>query len=293
MTTEKGPPCTRRARPLQWKKIVRALGLITSLGILVIATMLFFEDKFIFFPERYPNGDWEAPVRERIPVQDVFLKTSSNATLHGWYIPSPKSPLILIYFHGNAGNITHRWDWAKRLRSLNTNIFLFDYRGYGKSSGTPTEKNLYEDAQRVYKYITKERKYQPHQIILYGESLGTAPACYLASQHKVRALILRSPFTNAKDMAEKILPLPFVQHIIRSRLPNDEYIQQAKCPVLVIHAGDDHVVPLWQGERVFQLAPDPKALIRLPDGNHNTIEEKHGETLLHEMNKFIEQTSTQ
>jgi fermentation-respiration switch protein FrsA (DUF1100 family) len=274
------------------KKILRTCAWLALILLLTVTTMLIFEEKFIFFPERYPSGDWEAPARDHVPAEDVFIPTPDGAQLHGWYIPTPDRKTTLLYFHGNAGNITHRWDWAKQLRTLKINVLLFDYRGYGKSTGTPSEKSLYEDAEHVYNFLIKEKNLQPQHLILYGESLGSAPACYLASLYSVRALILRSPFTNARDMASKIFPIPLVSRLIRSRLPNDEYIKQARCPVLIIHAEDDHVVPFKQGERLFRLAPEPKEFLRFPDGDHNTLEEKHGEVLIREIYKFLEKTST-
>lgn len=238
----------------------------------VLAAVLFFViavrllERFgIYFPFKKIIAD---PASVGLSYEDVFFETSDRKQLNGWYIPVRGAEDTLLFFHGNAGNIGHRLEKILLLHDLGVNVFIFDYRGYGQSQGSPSEAGLHRDAEAAYEYLTKKRGLQSEQIIPYGESLGGAVAVHLAAGKKVKALVTEGTFTSAKDMARIVLP--FVPPgILASRFDALINIKNVDCPMLIIHSLDDETVPYELGEKLFGAASRPKKLLQLR-GGHNT-----------------------
>lgn len=215
---------------------------------------------------RYPNGDWAA--QSRAGAQERWVRTQDGVKLNGAWYPLPGARLATLFLHGNAGNATHRIHHALSLRAAGSAALILDYRGYGKSEGQPSEQGLYSDALGGYQELGT-LGYGPKQIVLHGESLGTAVATHLAARVISAGLILESPFASLSAMASKVLPVigPLLAHGFNTV---DE-IASVRVPVFVIHGDADEIVPFQQGEAVFAHAHEPKQFWDIRHGMHNSL----------------------
>jgi len=208
------------------------------------------------------------PASVGLAYEEVYFDTPDNKRLNGWFIAHDKSKFTIIFCHGNAGNISHRLEKILIFYNLGLNVFIFDYRGYGKSIGAPSESGLYEDADAAYNYLIKEKRISPESVILYGESIGGAVAIDLARNKDVGALITEETFTSIKDMSG--IAYPFLPYFIfSSRFDALSKIKNVGCPKLIIHSIDDEIVPFRLGEKLFDAAMPPKKFLKLR-GSHNT-----------------------
>jgi len=224
------------------------------------------ESHLIYFPERTLEGH---PLQAGLAYQDVWLHSDDGIKLHGWFMPSPQpSGLTLLLLHGNAGNISHRMDKYAALLGLGVNVFAFDYRGYGSSTGEPSEAGLYHDADAAYRYLTKQRGIAPQRLILYGESLGSAVAVDLASKQPSGGVILEEAFTSATDVAQQMYPFLPMRWLVRSKFDTLDKIAHINAPLLILHSQDDELFPLNYAQRLLAAARLPKQLVVL-HGGHN------------------------
>ena len=224
------------------------------------------QPSMIFFP--YTGLD-QTPAEWGFGYEDVLMDTADGLRLHGWYIPHPESKRTLLFFHGNAGNISHRGASVEIFHRLGLNVFIFDYRGYGQSQGRPSETGLYEDARAAWNYLTRERGLRQEDIILFGRSLGGAVAAQLAAEVQPGGLILESSFSSARDMANVIFPVLSRLIFMRYRFDTVAHTKRVECPVLVLHSPQDEIIPFRLGEKLFRAANEPKALVKLT-GDHNS-----------------------
>ncbi len=171
--------------------------------ILLTGLLLFAQSHLIYFPD-YGRHIALTPCDAGLDYEFVEISTVDGETLHGWFVPAPEATATVLFFHGNAGNISHRMEYLSMFNSLGYNTFIFDYRGYGDSSGTPSEPGTYRDAEAAWDYLIKERNISPGRIILFGESLGGAIAAWLAAREKPGLLVLASVFTSVPDVAGKL-----------------------------------------------------------------------------------------
>ena len=200
--------------------------------------------------------------------EDIYLKTEDGLKINAWFIPHETAKYTLLFFHGNAGNIGYRLDKILLLHNLGLNIFIIDYRGYGLSQGRPSEKGLYLDAKAAYGYLVETRRILPEQIMLYGESLGTAVAIDLAALAPVEGLILEGAFSTGKDMARVVYPfIPtfFVSNIFDCV----SKMKRVTAASLFLHSRDDEAAPLKLAEKLFRAAHPPKFFVLLA-GSHNS-----------------------
>ncbi len=215
------------------------------------------KSELFFFPEK--------------PYQEVSISSSDKLKLHAWWIPA-RGPArgTAIFCHGNAGNIGDRLDTLQILRNqLSLNVLIFDYRGYGKSPGSPSEQGLKADAAAAWKYLTQERGIAPATIVIWGRSLGGAVAVHLASQNRPAALILESTFTSLPDLASILYPYMPVRLLCRNKFESEKVIKSIKCPVLIAHSPQDKLVPYQLGQRLFKAAPEPKRFLQLQHDHNN------------------------
>jgi fermentation-respiration switch protein FrsA (DUF1100 family) len=250
---------------LQWFLIIVVVGYG---GLLALMTV--FQRKLMYFPDptRIP------PVQAGLPqAEEVKLTSSDGEKLIAWHVPPREDKPVVLYFHGNAGALDVRVGRFHWLIADGIGLVALSYRGYGGSSGSPSEEGLIRDAVTAYNFAVT--RYQPARLVLWGESLGTAVAIALAAGHKVSSLILDAPFTSAADVGAAAYPFLPVRWLIKDPFHSDRRIAQVKAPILVLHGERDRVVPIRFGERLFALANEPKRMVRFPTGTHVDLDD-HG-----------------
>ena len=264
-----------------------AMGAAAAL-LLTLAGIRLFEKSFIYFPPRFPEG---FPPPELYPrhVEDVWLTTLDKVRVNAWYLPNPASEKVLLWFHGNAENIGQGLEHLTFYSRLALNVLAVDYRGYGKSEGSPDETGVYRDADAAYDYLIQDRHIQPKNIVVFGHSLGGAVAIDLASRRECGGLIVQSSFTSAKDMARRLFRIPLFEYIPKSRFDSLAKIRRVRAPILIVHGTRDEVVPLSMGQRLFQAAPEPKFFFPVQDAGHNDVTEVGGDALLGQFKFLLEQ----
>ena len=246
------------------------------------AGLRWFERINIFIPSRQFSG--VIPSAFGIKEEEVFLRAQDGPLLHAWFLPAAPfrtnpldTPVVgplagrtltLLYCHGNAGNISDRLFKANLFHRLGLNVLLFDYRGYGRSQGTPSEQGTYKDAEAAWRFLTEKKKIPADRLVIYGESLGNGVALETALRHPPQALILDSAFTSVIDMGLEIFPYLPVRWLVRFRYDNLSKIPKIRCPVLVMHSAEDAVVPFRMGRRLFEAAPQPKEFFQMK-GTHD------------------------
>lgn len=237
-----------------------------GLGLLfLIAGWRWFERANIYFPSRAMTAH---PGTYGLRYEELDLRASDGVRVHGWFVENEsKSPVVLLS-HGNAGNVSHRMEKLRLLRSAGASALLYDYRGYGRSSGSPSEQGTYRDGEAAYRWLVETRKVPPERIFLMGESLGCAVAVELALRHKAGGLILESGFTSTADMGRLIFPFLPVDKLIRFRYDSLAKLPLVSCPVLVMHSPHDDIVPFAMGRRLFDAARGPKTFFEMK-GDHN------------------------
>ena len=244
---------------------------------------MIFEEKLIFFPSRFPIGDWRP---EDLVFEDVYFQAEDGTQLHGWYVPHPHPRAHVLYCHGNAGNITCRAQVLKHLNEqLGLSVFVFDYRGYGRSEGKPTERGVLSDAQAASGWLAERAGVDPRQLVLLGRSLGGPVAVDVAADHGARGLILESTFPSLPDVAAKIYPWLPVRLLLRTRLDAAKKIRAYDGPVLQSHGDSDGLVPIGLGKQLHQEIPGPKRFVTIPDADHNSPQ---GWDYYRELDQFVE-----
>ena len=252
-----------RVFPSPKRLVVSLLAGVLSL----VAILVFLEKRLIYFPYRTLEL---TPSDLGLGFEDVTLTTEDGVAIHAWFLPVDKPRCTVLVCHGNAGNISHRLDRAIPLQGeVGASVLLFDYRGYGRSEGSPDEEGTYRDARAAYAFLTERKGLKPHAIVLFGESLGAAVALQLALERPARALVLESPFASIRDMAREALPFLPIGSLVRTRYENEAKAPRLRIPLLVLHGEIDDMVPISQGRRVFAAAPEPKRFYAIPGGGHN------------------------
>lgn len=225
------------------------------------------ERQQVFRPAKYPSGDWEP---FELEYEDVTFKSADGTKLNGWYVPHQAPRAVILYAHGNAGNISTR---AKTLKELNLRhdaaVFIFDYRGYGKSEGSPSEEGILQDAGAARKWLAQRTGFDESDIVLMGRSLGGGVMVDLAAKDGCRGLILESTFTSLPDVAARLLPLMPTGWLMTQRLDSLAKISRYKGPLLQSHGDKDRLIPIAQGKKLFNAANDPKRFIVIRGGGHN------------------------
>ncbi len=227
----------------------------------------------IFFPARYPLGEWD-PQRLGVSVEELEFHTTDGLTLHGWWFAAAAAAddgPVVLWAHGNAGNLTGRAPHAQVLADEGLSVFLFDYRGYGRSEGEPDEDGIYQDTEAAYRFLVEERGILAQRLVLLGRSLGSAPAARLSTRVAHAGTILISPLPSAKRMARRMFAGLPVDWFGRAKFPVVEWVAQRTRPLLVIHGDLDQVIPLEYGREVFAAAAGPKDFLLLEGVGHNDI----------------------
>lgn len=257
--------------------------------ILAIVGCLYFfypqvENFFIFHPERHLAM---VPSQWGLDYEEVNFETPDKTRLHGWFFPLKGDPPTILFCHGNAGNISHRLENVKLLLDQRLQVFIFDYRGYGKSTGRPSESGLYRDGLAAYDFLANQKGVQPHKIVLFGRSLGAAVAIEIALQRQVRSLIIESPFTSTKEMARTVLLFWPISFFSPPHYNNSVKIGRISVPKLIIHGENDKIVPFSMGKKLYDLAQPPKYFFPIKGAGHNDTYVVGGKTYFDALTAFI------
>ena len=250
---------------------MRTLGtflLVTAASYVALVVLVYvFQARLIYFPNLGGRGLRATPADIGLEFEDLKLKTDDAVLIHGWYVPAPAAGQVVLFCHGNAGNISDRLESIRIFHELGLSVLIFDYRGYGLSSGRPDEPGTYRDAETAWTYLTR-RGYRPDQIIVFGRSLGAGVAAHLARERRPGALILESAFTSVADLGSYHYWYLPVRWLTRFRYATVNYVRQVTAPVLVVHSRNDEIVPFQFGQRVFEQAQEPKGFLEIT-GGHN------------------------
>lgn len=249
-------------------RVMLNLALSIAIAYAVILLLVYlFQPRLVYFP-RVERELALTPRTAGLDYEDVNLLAADGVKLHGWWVPARDARGTVLMMHGNAGNISHRLGYLTMFNRLGYSVLLFDYRGYGKSAGSPDEEGTYRDAEAAWEHVTATRNVQPHDIVMVGESLGGGVATWLATKHPPRALVLASTFTSVPDLGAGIYPWLPVRLIARIEYANLARIKEIAAPVLVAHSRQDDIIPFAHGEALFAAAREPKQLLVL-SGGHN------------------------
>jgi fermentation-respiration switch protein FrsA (DUF1100 family) len=249
--------------------------LLAGLALIYVAlgvALYLFQGSMVFLAN-LPGRALEAtPADIGLKYEDVRFDTADGERLHGWYVPAVNARGVLLFFHGNAGNISHRLESIMIFNRLGLDVLIVDYRGYGRSTGKPTESGTYRDAQAAWNYLLGERQASPGQIVIFGRSLGGAVGAWLAAglpaEQTPAAVIIESTFTSGADMARRLYPVYPARLLTRLKYPVVDYAARLKCPALVVHSRNDEIIPFAMGRALYAAAPQPKEFIELR-GDHN------------------------
>lgn len=244
------------------------MGWIAGAYGLLLLSIFFYQSKLLYYPN-VPSRDVETtPAGAGLEFEPVRFATEDGLTLDGWFVPRSGARQVILFFHGNAGNISHRIESLQLFHDLGFDCLIFDYRGYGRSDGKPSEQGTYRDAEAAWQYLTITRDIQPQQIVLLGRSLGAAIATQLAGRHTPAALVIESAFTSLTDLAAKIYWFVPVRLLSRYHYPVADYLKSVTSPVLVVHSQDDELIPFAHGRRLFEIANTPKQFLEIR-GSHD------------------------
>jgi fermentation-respiration switch protein FrsA (DUF1100 family) len=258
-------------------KSVVVFGLVFYVAL--VGLMYVLQRGLMYFPDRARTPPMAAGLPQ---AAEEILETADGERVIVWHVPPRGDGPVVLYFHGNGGALWLRVPRFQALVADGTGLLALSYRGYGGSTGSPSEQGLILDAQAVYAFATA--RYAPERLVLWGESLGTGVAIALAAEKPVGRLVLEAPFTSAADIAWSAYPFVPVRLLMKDQFRSDERIARVKAPVLMIHGERDRVVPIRFGERLYELAPGPKRFVRLSDGGHEGLD---GHGALDEARKFI------
>ncbi|OHB71039.1 MAG: alpha/beta hydrolase [Planctomycetes bacterium RBG_13_63_9] len=238
--------------------------------LLVLLLMMLFESWFIYYPVRYPRGQWQP---KGLAFEDAWFEAADGTRIHGWYVPHENPRATVLFCHGNAGNLSDRADALRVLHDdVGVSVLIFDYRGYGRSEGKPSEPGVLADARAARAWLARREGIAENEIVLLGRSLGGAVAVDLAAADGARALVLESTFTSAPDMAALIYPWLPARYLMRTRFDSLAKIAKYHGPLLQSHSDADTIVPYSIGRRLFEAANEPKRFIDLPGRDHNDFQ---------------------
>ncbi len=227
----------------------------------------FMEKKSLYFPLQKIEV---TPQDIGLEYEEVFITTADRVRISGWYIPSRSPRATVLFSHGNGGNISHRLEKIRIFNDLDVNVFIFDYRGYGMSKGSPSENGLYLDAEAAYRYLLNEKNIPPERIIGYGESLGGAVVIDLASRHALGGIIVEGSFPSIRDMARRYFPF-IPGFVYKSSFDSSRKIKDVTVPKLHLHSMNDEIVPFALGKKLFDHAPEPKEFAALQGGHNDSF----------------------
>lgn len=258
----------------------------TAVALVAVAVLVrYLQPRFAFFPTA---GESATPAEFGVPFGPSTITTSDGERLHAWTLPHATPRAAVVYFHGNGGNLSM---WAPVLAGLYRRGFTLhaiDYRGYGASTGRPTEDGLYRDVDAALDWVSA-RLDRGVPLVFWGRSLGTTMAAYAASRRRPDGLILEAGFADARSLLRASRPLAVLSVFSSYRFPTATYAQRAQCPVLVLHGDHDGVVPYASGRALFDALSEPKTFVRIAGGDHNDVAPADADAYWTAVQTFIDQ----
>lgn len=266
--------------------ILLAAVIVAVAGIIVVGWRMGLDDRFIYHPLPFDERAARA-LLGGLPVEEHTFPTTDGLRLHGWIARTDPAAPWLLWCHGNAGNVTHRADNLALLVEHGLNVFIFDYRGYGRSEGRPSEPGFYDDAAAAYDYLRSTAGVTPEQIVLYGRSLGAPVAAELALRRPAAGLILEAPLGSITAMARTVIPLVPLEKLFRARFDTLARAPRLQLPTLVMVAERDDVIPPTQARQIFAALPGPKEIWTIPGAHHNNTYLAGGTAYFEQLTGFI------
>jgi len=248
------------------------------------------ENHFVFYPEKSLDV---LPSEFALEFTDCYFTTPDGERLHGWFFPPEGDTPVLLFCHGNAGNISHRLENIQLLLNRGLGVFIFDYRGYGRSTGDPSEKGIYIDGKSAYNHLIQHHGILPENIVLFGRSLGACVAIELSLKNRARCIIIESAFTSIKDMAKRLFPFVIFSSLLPDHYNNFVKIRNVTMPKLFIHGQKDTLVPLSMGKELFMISPEPKDFFPIEKAGHNDTFIVGGDEYFNKLISFIERSKYQ
>ena len=252
------------------KRVLQSiLFIVITSWVLLAALLYFYQPKLVFHPHRELEA---TPALISLDYEELTLTTSDGLAINAWWVPHPAARASVLFLHGNAGNISHRLDSIRIFHDLGLSVLIFDYRGYGKSTGTPSEQGTYIDAETAWDYLIEEKKLEQEQIIIFGRSLGGAVACWLAERHRPAGFIMESSFSSIADIGKHYYPYLPTSLLARIKYPSIDRISNIRSPILIIHSKGDEIIPYNHSERLFTEAIKEKTTQKTfmeINGGHN------------------------
>ena len=258
------------------------LTLISAYGVVIVLVFLT-QSSLVYFPMRSVDM---SPKKIGLDYEEVQLETSDGVTLSSWFIPAKEQRGVLLFCHGNAGNISHRLESIRIFHDLGLSVLIFDYRGYGRSEGSISEEGTYLDAEAAWEYLVKDRHIKASEIILFGRSIGGSIAAKLAAKRQASALILESSFTSITDLGAQVYPYLPIRLLSRYYYDTSSYLEQINMPLLIIHSSDDEIIPFTHAKALYKNANEPKELLVIT-GDHNAGFYLSGEHYINGIDRFL------
>lgn len=256
-------------KSVHWASAMNVLLFLAAGYLLLVVFTYLFQPRMLYLPHVPGRGLDVSPENIGLRYEDIALQAADGVRLHGWFVPAAgEGSRVVLFFHGNAGNISHRLDSIRQFHGLGHGVLIIDYRGYGRSEGKTSEVGTYRDAQAAWRYLTELRGFSPNQIVVFGRSLGGAIAAWLAAEQRPGGLIIESTFTSIPDIGRELYPFLPVRWLSRFQYATKTYVQSVQCPVLVVHSRDDEIIPFRHAEQILEMAHEPRTLLPM-HGPHN------------------------
>ena len=267
------------------KRLIKSSAMIITMSWIILSFMIFINQRdLVFVPtKKYIN----TPELYNLSYENYILTTEDGEKINSWFIPHPNPRSTLLFLHGNGGYISTRLDSINIFHQLGLSVFIIDYRGYGDSSGLPSEEGTYIDAETAWLFLKNKMDIDANNIIIFGRSLGGAVAIWLAQKYKPSALIVESSFTSIIDMGRSNYPYLPIKLLAMIKYPSDERIASINVPKLFIHSMDDDIVPYKFGQKLFELSTPPKEFLKI-SGLHNNGFLMSGDIYINGINKFLD-----
>lgn len=257
--------------PALWRRVLRWTRVPLIAYGLALVLLAIFQSRLIYFPGRPPSG---SPADLGLDFEDLRLPVGDDDLVHAWYVPHDNPRGTAIFAHGNAGSLEHRLSIIAAMRTLRLNVLAFDYRGFGHSTGSPSEAATYEDMEAAWRWVTEQKNETPARIVIWGRSLGGGVAVELAKRKRPAALVVESTFSSLVDTASHHYPWVPVRLLLRHRYDSIAKIDEVTIPKLFAHAPDDEVIPHALGRKLYEAAPEPKTWAKMGGGHQVALAEQ-------------------